>query len=781
MKLFKFVWVSLYFGAFTCLLAQPVIHIGIVMDGKNEDLEQTKSLFIDEIQRVSQGEFIIDFPESKQLDGQFSVTKINAAIDSLQNDKKIDYVVMIGRISSQLSLHKSSITKPTFAPFVYNVSISDFTYNHKNAKLNYISSEIKLPSEIDTFKSIVPFTVLAILIDESQHTLFFKAIQKAVSDAQENNIQLRFITLSESDKDIMHKIPSDIEAVMLAPLLWMDTATKQKLIDGLLQRKIPSYALADAAMVEDGVLASSALTMDIRQRARRTALDIQATLHGEALQQHSFVLDEKNQLLINMQSARELNIPLNLKLLQNAVLLNKDDEKEPQLTLSSIAKEAIRANLKIIANKIGVAADKENIQEVRSVLFPQITGELSYSQLSPDNVYVENGFYAENSKAGAIKVEQLIFSEKILAKLEIQKQLHIAQQEQQRIIELEVVKNATTLFLNLLVAQTNYKIQSDNLNLTKSNLELAKGRVAAGKTDMSDVYYWQSAIASLEQNVLRTNAEVEKSKDLLNLILNRKISDRYKTKPLTLSQQMISLGKENLFGVIADTTQQKRMAEYLINEGVQNSPKLHQIDATIAAQQRELSSNERAYWSPNVALLGEVTHVFDEARNQGAGIDLNNKTDWQFGVRLSLPLYDGGLRSAKSSRSALKLRQLEINHQGEKELIEQSIRSDLHAIEASYPAIELSNQAAIAAQKSFLIVRENYAQGTRSMTDLLSAQNTTLVAQESAVNSVYRFIIDLLQLEHDIAAFDLFSEDTNFDIFTQKIADSIKMTEKEEF
>lgn len=81
-------------------------------------------------------------------------------------------------------------------------------------------------------------------------------------------------------------------------------------------------------------------------------------------------------------------------------------------------------------------------------------------------------------------------------------------------------------------------------------------------------------------------------------------------------------------------------------------------------------------------------------------------------------------------------------------------------LKASYSSIDLSEEASLTAKKSFNMVRENYAKGTRTMSDLLSAQNTSLIADRESANTTYRFMMDLLQLQQDIGSFNLFVEDS---------------------
>lgn len=736
--------------------------VGIISDGENPKLFEAQTLLIDEIQKASEGEFTVRFPESKRYNGNFSVERIRSSIEKFQKDPDIDFVLLIGSTASQIALTRPAFAKPTFAPFVYNVSLSGVQKHNRFSmhNLNYVTTETQLNEEIRKFQKLVSFKKIGIVLEESQYRLFATAANKAVTEAKKQGIELIFIPVNERDKDITDKIPVDLNALMLTSLSSVDTRVRKQWIKTINDRKLPTYALGDGTMIYEGALASSAEKDDLSRRARRTALNMLAVMRGKKVEEQPVLIEQKRQLMINMQTAPAIGVYPKFSVLDNAILFNETAEKEPKLSLTTIAKEAIRANLSIIGAKLGVAANKENIAEVRSVLFPQITGEAEYSQQNSDNVYVENGFYAEKSVSGRIKLQQILFSEKALANLEIQKELQVAIEEQQRSLEIEVVKQAMTAFLNVLIAQTHYRIQQDNLTLTQTNLELAKGRVQAGSSDMSDVYYWESAIATARQNVLNARADVEKGKDGLNLILNRKISERFITEPATLDTPVILNNKKVLSELITDQRSFDAMASFFISEGIDNIPQLHQLNAQMRAQKRQLLSDERSYWSPDIVFGADVSHIFDETRNPGAGINMKNETDWQARVRLSLPLYEGGARKARSTRTQLKLQQLEVNYIDQLRKTEQQIRSDLHMLKASYSSIDLSEEAALTAKKSFNMVRENYAKGTRTMSDLLSAQNSSLIADRESANTTYRFMMDLLQLQQDIGSFNLFVEDS---------------------
>ena len=72
---------------------------------------------------------------------------------------------------------------------------------------------------------------------------------------------------------------------------------------------------------------------------------------------------------------------------------------------------------------------------------------------------------------------------------------------------------------------------------------------------------------------------------------------------------------------------------------------------------------------------------------------------------------------------------------------------------ASFPGIELSEQALEAAEQNYAIVRDAYARGTLSIIDFLDAQNQAFSAERAAVNARYDFVEDYIQYQRAISHF----------------------------
>lgn len=746
----------------TCITAYasmgPVKTVGILTDGPMEDSENIRAVFEAEIKQLTAGDFVLEFPDAARIDGGWSLEKISAGLDLLETDPNVDVVLVLGLAAGRLAAQQKKLQKPTFVPFGFNADM--FTISGKGTgrgirHLNYLGVESHFDRDLAIFQKVVPFSRLGVLVDG----LYFKAFPDAVRQAEQiaaaHEVTIIWIIVESPEDDVIMKIPDTVEAVMISALPRFNG--NAALISGLIRRKLPSFTYDEKINVEKGILMAPEKPVDISRRARRLAVNMATLLKGGRPENQPKGFERNRRLTVNMATARKINVYPSFEILKDAVVLHEQEKPtHPALTLSDAAREAVQTNLDIIAGQIGLRASGENIAEARSILFPQLSVHAGYTQLNDDNQYVTTGFYAEKNTAGGLRLEQMIFSERALANLTIAKQLQLAAEAQQRGLELDIIEQATTAFLNILMAQTRVRIQKDNLDLTQSNLDLAKNRVAVGATDASDIYRWESEIANVRANLLAVKASEQQARDALNRILHRPLTDRFETQPATLDDPELLISRKELLDTVADERAYLLTADFFINQGMAASPELSALNARMAAKKRENTSDRRAYWTPQIQIYSEMTHVFDEVREPLAAISMDDETNWEAGVQMVLPLYEGGGRNARQKRSALGLKQLTIAYQNTRQILEQMIRSDLHHIRATYPAIDLSAQSAEAARKNYELVRDNYREGTRNITDLLVSQNARLAANQASANAVYRFLLDLMSLQRHIGAFDFF-------------------------
>jgi outer membrane protein TolC len=205
------------------------------------------------------------------------------------------------------------------------------------------------------------------------------------------------------------------------------------------------------------------------------------------------------------------------------------------------------------------------------------------------------------------------------------------------------------------------------------------------------------------------------------------------------------------------------MGEFMVREGIELSPELAQLKAQLKAQQRQLTSDQLSFISPDVMFTSDVGKVFNEERVTGPYPGLEDKVNWGMGIEVSLPLFEGGKRVALVSQSKLFIEQLRAQQEEMRGQVEEAIRQQLHAIRASYPSIELSAQGAEAARKNYDLVRDKYVRGKCSIVELLDAQKASLNADQAAANAVFAYFIDLMRLQRSVGEYYFFLSDPRRD------------------
>ncbi len=314
----------------------------------------------------------------------------------------------------------------------------------------------------------------------------------------------------------------------------------------------------------------------------------------------------------------------------------------------------------------------------------------------------------------------------------------------------------------MLKGKTVENIQRENLKLVREHLEIARIRLAVGISGPSDKYRLESEIAMSRKNLIEAISLRNALEINLNRILHRPVEEHFTTEETALADVKCLMSDERVLQYFRNPWSFRILRRFFVGYGLQSSPELRILDAAISAQTRALTSAKRAYYTPSLGLQGELANTFSRsgAGSESGSIDIPNAgsfslgkpedDSWNLGIRLSLPVFEGGARRSAHLKSREELRKLETDREAVAEKIEQNIRSTMHLAGYSYSGITLSRDAAEAAHKGLELVEDAYTQGLVSIIELLDARNAVLNADLAASNSEYNFIGDLVKVQRSI-------------------------------
>ncbi len=749
----------------------PVVRIGFVIDGPWDRLKKTRAEFEEEITDLLEGEFDVRFPESKQIMGDWTERAVSDGIDRLLADPQVDMVIALGVLASNDAAIRGDLPKPVLAPVVLDVYLQglpeqDGTSGVRN--LSYTAFPNPFRRDLEMFLRIVPFKKFALLTAPYYRTALQAFGERFPRVAEEMGLEMQIINVGDSVEEALTKLDPDVEAVYVPPLLHLSQEEHERLINALIRCRLPSFSLRGRWDVERGIFAGLATEETFSRLARRTALNIQRILLGEDAGTLPYAFPARERLTINMATARAINVYPPFSVLGEAELLDEEKmEIKRGRSLPGTVLEAIEANLDLAARERTVAAGEQEVRGARSGLLPKVEVSALGRIIDEDRAEASFGSQAEQSVTGSASLSQVIYADPAWANLSIQKNLQAAREAERDALRLDITLEAASNYLNVLRAKAAERIEKENLNLTRSNLELAKVRQSIGIAGPAEVYRWESAIANSRQEVLRAISSRQQAERALNRLLNRPLDELFTTQDVALDDPFLMTSNEQFMKAVDNPWALAVFRSFMVREGLANSVELRRLDAAIAAQERQLASANRSFWAPTAGLTGEVTQYFAEEGEGtdpvmlpealgGASFPRSDDTDWSVGLRVALPLFEGGGRFADRKRAIEELARLQIERQAVRERVALAIETAVLKIQASFPSIRLSRDAREASIQNLELVQDSYSLGVVSVIDLIDAQTSALVSSQVAANAVYDFLIDLMEMQRAANDFDFF-------------------------
>ncbi len=729
--------------------AAPRIGVAVVTDGPQYQLQDVEQVFRDELVALTSGEFDVDFIAAP---ANWSSKGINEALDRAYANPQVDYVMVVGFAANQLLVSRPEFDKPTFLPLVFNPKLvgapdSDGTSGQKN--LNYLADQVPFTEDLASFQRVIPFKRAVLLTDALILDVLPEARELIQREAPE--AVYRFVGHDGINHEPLANYWESADAVLLGGLPRMPTAKLDALLAELAQRRIPTFSLVSETEVRRGALASDSIQTDMRRLARRNALNMQAVMLGDAAADQPIYYDGKRRLTINMETARKIGLSPHFSVLGDAELINAEPRRNGEtLDLAGIARRTVAANLDLEVERRTVSIGEQDVELARSQLRPQINVAGTYNLRRESES--RQALSPQRSATGAVSLSQLIYSESARSARDQQEYLQSGREFAFDARELDLILDATTAYLQLLRARTQVSIQRDNVALSKSNLELARDRVAVGSASNADIYRWESNLATARSALLASLAVARRAEDALNRLLNQPPDT-----PLALAAPSrdapFVMKAEQFDGLITNARSLGWFVEWSVVGALEVSPELNQLDAQIAAVERDVVARKRAFRRPDVSVQAQYLDNLD-ASGLGSGSPVDSINDWNVSLNVSIPLYVGNARRAQLTRSQLTRQQLEFTRSATAQRVEQNVRAAMHNAQSTYGNIALSEAAADAARKNLELVSDSYSQGAVNIVDLLDAQNQSLQADLSANNAVHDFLIDIMNFQRAAGQFD---------------------------
>lgn len=178
-------------------------------------------------------------------------------------------------------------------------------------------------------------------------------------------------------------------------------------------------------------------------------------------------------------------------------------------------------------------------------------------------------------------------------------------------------------------------------------------------------------------------------------------------------------------------------AEEAMGRALQQRPDILRLDAMGKAAQQK-TAIARGDRLPQINLVAKA--------QESVGGDWKGYDDWQMGVQLSLPVFDGDIRKHRVEQAGLEQRQNALQQEDARNRLASEVEQAFGALSESRARLEAATQGESEASEALRIETLRYHSGENTITDLLGAESALWSATASRLQAGYDISVSQARL-----------------------------------
>lgn len=413
------------------------------------------------------------------------------------------------------------------------------------------------------------------------------------------------------------------------------------------------------------------------------------------------------------------------------------EQKENQTVLSSL-KSAIRIalknNLDIQMEEKELAASTAAIMVAKSVFFPQVNANGSYThneKVPPQNIF--NG-YKNDNQLGTTLSQSIYSGGANMANLKQSQLKAKIQAETLKSRKLDVEFETKRLYYGLLLAYEIERITEDLFNQAKAHYEDVKHKFAQGTSSRFDCLQSSVQVSKVMPELVKAKNAIELTNADLKKLLKIKMLDDLKVKDF-LSYSLIDINEPEFL-----------MAAYL------NQPEMHVkslgIDVNKWAIQLARSTN-RPQVSAGLDYNYRTNNLGDFNHSQGK---------WNAGFSVSVPIFDGFSSRGRVEAAKARYEESFLDKENTADQIAVDIKKGCLDLRQASSIIDYTKDNIAEAREALKISEVSYDNGEGTNLDILDSQVSLSQIEQDYSNAIYDYLMAQAFLDKTMGRFSLEEE-----------------------
>jgi outer membrane protein TolC/ABC-type uncharacterized transport system substrate-binding protein len=738
------------------LFAATEFKVGLFQAGDYTPHGYLRESFHRSLKLLTPPDTTIVFQASAFRSAQWNRESSKAMARELTAMRDLNMVVTIGPWVVE-DLLEAGFTKPIIALFrtdPYLEGLIDSTLRPFAKNLTVQITPSRLNADITLLHRLRPFKKLGVLFFPSGQDSTALMRHVAAITQQLGSEAITAFGYNNSGTYAFLKayaaLPADVDAVYLLPMWGLDADKIHELAQRAASDRKTSATYEGLYPVDKGILLSSA-GLPYEAEARFAAWKMIQIIRGKSPQSLPSELPFDADLTINAQTSARLGIDVTLEMTTQADLVKPLEETGQRFTLTEAMQRALDMNPGRLAWDEVVAQAQARNAEARAGYLPKVTvdGSAEYiddNQLSNEQAIVRAPELIKNDRYRAsLTLEQPIFSKKSIGSSRIaSREVEVSRNEaDSAMVYLET--EITKAYLAGLQAQDLLAVERRQLQLVDHGTEVARGMLATGERDRSDMTRWQTEELRARREFAQREADQKVARIRLNALMNQSGNQFLQLDTAAYSAPAFWEAYELIRPFFVTENARRRTTEKLVNSALTRNPSMRIASKQIEAQKAKLAS----VWSslyPTVSLRASfaLTDEFDDTP-----FFAEKDNSWSMGALLRWPLFDGGVRGKASRTAKARLGELEyLKDQSSLDAMRQ-VSSLVEQLAATISQVLTADQETESATASIGAALDRYISGKEGYVVPIDAAQAAREAQLRLITARYQFFEQMMLLLHE--------------------------------
>ena len=379
---------------------------------------------------------------------------------------------------------------------------------------------------------------------------------------------------------------------------------------------------------------------------------------------------------------------------------------EELLTWDDCIKEAAKNHPDLIAAGEEIKQSVATKQVTASTLFPQIDANLNASTAKTESS-PGKGSVGDSYNYG-VSATQLIFDgTKTINNVKSASENIKAAKQNFRFTSVTVRFRLRTAFIDLLKAQEMLRITQEIYNIRRENMELITLRYESGLEHKGALLTSEADLASAVYDISKAKRSIE-------------VAQRALTK---------EMGRPQL-------TQIAAKGGFEINESMEVKPDFEAIVKDNPSVQQLIAQKNAANFSLKSAYAN-----FSPSLSGTAGANKNGShwtprgNQWNLGLALSMPIFEGGLRIAQVSQAEALLSQLKENERSAKDAAILTLEETWAILEDAIDNVGVQNKSLNATEERSKISQAQYSTGFITFDNWIIIEDNLVTAKKTFLDA----------------------------------------------